>query len=253
MRRLNKNEQDLCLRILNGDGNNNYLGNLIDHKLNGVRISLTRNPPNVDLLFTIQNAMPTDEEAEIVIDRVQEISVEILTVVNLINLLEKDGYIMLLQRTNQVDNNSIFGRGIGNMPAITSHFADRKISELLIDYTTKEIFVTEEFRQFCKHNFVARDEQRFRRQILITTTALVVATLALVVNTVFNLLPKFTGGTKIKQEQIESIRTDLTKINSTLDKINNQAVQTSDKLIEELKKRNEPKPINNKTKKNASH
>ena len=42
MRILNKNEQDLCKRILAGNGNNNYLGNIINNKLWGVCISGNR-------------------------------------------------------------------------------------------------------------------------------------------------------------------------------------------------------------------
>jgi hypothetical protein len=237
MRLLSKNEQDICLRILNGDGDNNYLGNIIDHKLEGVRISITRNPVNVELLFTISKPIPTEEETSWTIERMREISVEILTVVNLINLLEKDGYIMLLQRTNQLSNNSTFGQGIGNLPAISSHFVDQKVSQLLIEFTTKEIFVTEEFRRFCRKKFVARDEQRFRRQIAVTTSALIVAGLALIVNTTINLLPRFTGGTKIKQDQVDSLRKDLRLINTSLDTLNSETKKLPTRTVEEIKKR----------------
>jgi hypothetical protein len=227
MRLLNKDEQELCRRILDGNGYNNYLGNIIDDKLWGVRISITRQPQNVDLLFTIQNPQPTQDEIDMTLQRSQEISVLILNVVNLIKLLEKENYIMLLQRATQISNQSMFGKGISNLPSISSSFSDPTISTLLIDYVDKEIFVTEEFRQFCNNGFIARDEQRFRRQIFITTSALIVAITALVVNTVFNLLPKFTGGTKIKQEQIDSIRTDLQKINSSIDTLNAQTKTTN--------------------------
>jgi hypothetical protein len=219
MRRLNKTEQDLCTRIQNGNGQNNYLGNIIDDKLNGVRISITRTPPNVDLLFTIQNPMPTKEEAAGIASKVQELSKDIVTTVNLISMLEKEGYIMLLQQTNVLPNQSTFGRGVSDMPFISTNLADKKISDLLIEYSTKEIIVTEEFNFFVKHNFNSRDEQRFRRQIFITKSALIVAVLALLINTFFNLLPKFTGGTKIKQEQIDSLRVDLKAISGKLESL----------------------------------
>jgi hypothetical protein len=235
MRILNETEKDLCLRILKGDGNNNYLGNIIDHKLEGVRISLNRKQPNVELLFTIQGQYPTPEETEMVIYRISEISIEILTAVNLINLLEKDGYIMLMQMGNQIPNESEFGRGIGNMPSIGHHFSDRKISELLIEYTAKEIIVTEEFRQFCKHKFIARDEQRFRRQIGITTSALAVAIFALIFNTIFNLMPKSNYEGKIRSEQIDSINSTLVLINKSLDSLNRQTKQMSGSILNELK------------------
>lgn len=242
MRILNKNEQDLCLRILKGDGMNNTLSNLIDHKLEDVRISVKRTPPNVDLLFTIQNQQPTDKESEMVSKRIQEISKEILIVVNLINLLEKEGYIMLLQRANQFDQPP-FGRGESNMPDIKHNFPDQRISALLIEYTAKDIYATEEFKEFCKQNFIARDEQHFRRQICVTKVALIVTIIASVLNIIFSLVNIFfTGEVKIKQEQIDSIRIDLKSINSNIDTVNEKTRQATIKILEELKKKNEIKP-----------
>lgn len=243
MRLLNIDEQEICSRILNGNGNNNYLGNIIDNKLRGVRISITRNTQNVDLLFTIKNSTPTQDEIDETLGRINEISLLILNVVNLIKLLEKENYIMLLQKATTIPNQSAFGQGITNLPAITHNFSDPEISKLLIDYIDKEIFVTEEFRQFCENGFIARDEQRFRRQIRITTSALCVAILALVVNTVFNLLPKFTGGTKIKQEQIDSIRKDLKKISNSIEKSNFQKglkvqIESKKQIVKDTKTKN---------------
>lgn len=45
-------------------------------------------------------------------------------------------------------------------------------------------------------------------------------TIALLVNTFFNLLPKFTGGTKIKQEQIDTLSSGLKSIENKIDSIN---------------------------------
>jgi len=241
MRLLNQEEKDFCKRILDGDGDNNYLGNIIDIKLWGVRISITRNTQNVDLLFTIKDNRPTDEESKMIIQRSKDISALILNAVNLIKLLEKENYIMLLQRATTIPNASKFGQGIGNLPCISSNFSDPTISKLLIDFVDKEIFVTEEFRQFCTKKFIARDEQRFRKQVSITTAALSVTIIALIVNMFFNLLPKFTGGTKIKQEQIDSVRTDLKGINSAIDSLNGQIKQTTKNILDELKKGNEQK------------
>jgi hypothetical protein len=252
MRLLNEEEQDFCKRILKGDGNNNYLGNIIDHKLWGVRISIMRNPQNVDLLFTIQNHQPTTEEINMAIQKSQEISILILNVVNLIKLLEKDNYILLLQRSTNIPNQSSYGQGVVNLPFIKSNFSDPTISKLLIDFIDKEIFVTEEFRQFCKNKFIARDEQRFRRQFFITTSALIVAVLAVLANTFFNLLPRFTGGTKIKQEQVDIFRIEIKNLNSTLDSLNSLTKQTSENILNELKKITIIKQDNKTKKNNAS-
>lgn len=183
MRILSLEEQDLCQRILNGSGNNNFLSNIIYHRLGGISIAIRRNPEQVKLFYSIQNTLPTENEQQGAIDKINEIQVLILTTVNLIKLLKKEGYIMLIRRTTNVENLSQFGQAIVNMPKIESDFADDKISKLLIKYIDKEIYVTEEFKVFCANDYLARDEQRYRNQLKRTTGILLVAFFALLLNT----------------------------------------------------------------------
>jgi hypothetical protein len=244
MRILSRNEQDLCRRMLDGNGMDNYLSNIIDPQLAGVCISIIRNPQHVDLEFTIQNESPTPEETSKILDRTYEITRDILTAVTLIKMLEREGYIMLIQRATDLPSTSKFGRCIGNMPSIRHHFSDRNIAELLIEYNFKEIEITEEFKRFCDRGFIGRDEQRFRKQISITISALVVAILALLVNTFFNLLPKFTGGSKIKQEQIDTLANGLRSIELSVDSLNTYTLRSSsyiDSCFEQLKRNSSKK------------
>jgi len=229
MRMLSKEEQDLCKRILKGSGQNNFLGNIIDHKLSGVCISITRQPQNVELEFSNSNPVLTDDDAMKMVDRINEISFLILTTVNLINLLEKEGYIMLIRRGKGVTNFSKFGRCIGNIPSVTSYFGDKSISDLLIDYVDKEMIATVEFQRFCKRKFIARDEQRFKIQFRITLSALLVAILALLLNTFFNALSRFTGGTKIKTEQIDTLSKGLNLVENELKLLNRIVTDYSSK------------------------
>ncbi|MDE3182918.1 MAG: hypothetical protein KGM16_05820 [Bacteroidota bacterium] len=220
MRILSNDEQELCVRILKGSGNNNFLGNIIDHKLRGICIDITKNPQNVFLEFTVRSTDLTFEESQDIIDRINEISFFILTTVNLINLLEKEGYILTIQRATQPSNHSKFGGCVGNLPSVTSQFTDKNISDLLVNYCDREMIATEEFKRFCERKFIARDEQRFQRQFLVSILALSVTTIALLVNTFFNLLPKFTGGTKIKQEQIDTLSSGLKSVENKIDSVN---------------------------------
>ena len=140
-------------------------------------------------------------------------------------MLEKEGYIMLIRRATNLPNTSKFGGCIGGMPSVRHQFSDPNIARLLIDYNSKEIEVTDEFRRFCDHGFVGRDEQRFRRQISRSTSALVIAITALLLNIFFNLLPKFTGGTKIKQDQIDILVSGLKSVENKVDSLNNTVIQ----------------------------
>lgn len=228
MRTLNQEEKDLCSRILKGHGRNNFLGNLIDDKLNGVRIHIIKSLKQVTLLLQIREQLPTPDEQDQLIARIEQIRDYLITAINLLHMLDKEGYILLIQNATQVDDEKQFGRGVRNLPAISSSFADGKIAELLIDYTDKEIYVTEAFREFCANNYVANDQYRFSRQIRIAKYALIVAASALVLNTFFNALTKLSGGTAIKKEQIDTLSYRLKAI--------------EDKLTDTLKVKVFPKP-----------
>ncbi|MDC1245270.1 hypothetical protein N8Z79_07435 [Crocinitomicaceae bacterium] len=225
MRTLSLEEQDFCRRILEGNGANNYLGNIIDHRLANLSIEITRNPQNVDLFYQISAQMPTQIETENAIAKIDEISVLILTIVKLIKDLEDGGYIHLLKKANNNSNVRKFGRAASNMPYITNQFADPNISQMLIDYSEKEIYVTEEFKVFCENGFLARDERRFRSQIRTTTGILTVAIIALILNTgvfCYSLLTK-TDGTDYDDlnTEISTLKKELNELKAEMPAANN--------------------------------
>ena len=211
MRSLNKEEQQFCNRILQGNGNNNYISNIIDDKLDNVRIVMDRQYSCVEILVTISNQDPTDEDFKYAIKRYTEVFELILEVVNLIQLLEKEHYIMTMRRANQVQSPMSMGRGCVNLPCIRCKIPDSNIANLLIEYCEKEIYVTEEFRLFCNRGFISRDEQRFQKQIKLTYGALIISTLALLLNTGFNVYTQIINNRNIEKNKTETSHNSYTK------------------------------------------
>lgn len=211
MRSLNKEEQQFCNRILQGNGNNNYIGNIIDDKLDNVRIVMNRQNSSVQIRVTISSQNHTDEDTSYVIKRNTEVCELILEVVNLIQLLEKEHYIMTLRRANQFQNPMSMGRGIVNLPSISSDIPDSNITNLLIEYCEKEIYVTEEFRLFCNRGFISRDEQRFQKQIKLTYGALKISILALLFNIGFNFYTLIINNRNIEKNKTETSHNSYTK------------------------------------------
>ena len=142
----------------------------------------------------------------------------ILEVVNLIQLLEKEHYIMTLRRANQFQNPMSMGRGVVNLPCISSDIPDSNITNLLIEYCEKEIYVTEEFRLFCNRGFIARDEQRFQKQIKLTYGALIISILALLFNTGFNVYTQIINNRNIEKNKTETSHNSYTKNKFAKDK-----------------------------------
>lgn len=218
MRSLNKEEQQFCDRILQGNGNNNYIGYIIDDKLDNVRIVMNRQNSSVQIRVTISSQNPTDEDFSYVKERNTEVCELILEVVNLIQLLEKEHYIMTLRRANQFQNPMSMGRGIVNLPCISSDIPDSNITNLLIEYCEKEIYVTEEFRLFCNRGFISRDEQRFQKQIKLTYWALIISILALLFNTGFNVYTQIINNRNIEKNKTETSHNSYTKNKFAKDK-----------------------------------
>ncbi|MFY1045743.1 hypothetical protein [Chryseobacterium sp. GP-SGM7] len=217
MRILSDLEKEICTKILKNSGSNNFIANIIDTDLKGVCIEVKRNPKSAGLIFTINSDIPTDEEKENIIFRTEKLSFFILQLVNLLKMLEKDGYILLLERGSNSKQDNKFGRCISNLPSIKHTFSDENIISLLCAYSNKEIYSTDEFERFCKNGFVPRDEQRFKKQITITQSALGIAILALLFNICYNLFKATSDNIKINKNQYQGIIQNTNDIKNKLD------------------------------------
>jgi len=217
MRILSDTEKDLCRRILKGKNGYNVIPNIIDDKLQQVLISIDKSSNKVEIIFPVRSIQLKNEDTQTIIERINDVSLLIVTICNLIALLEKEGYIMTVNQATEPNTKSKFGQGTGNMPNNVSHrFPDRKVNDLLVEYVDKNIIITPEFERFCKKGFIARDEQRFTRQIRLAYCAFGVALFAALVN----VSSKFSNGTAIKQQQIDTLSSSLTRITVRLDTLN---------------------------------
>ena len=104
----------------------------------------------------------------------------ILVTVNLIKLLEQEGYIMLFMSTTVEPNLSI-GAGPDKIISVDgeeeiietrSDIEDASVIKLLIEYNPKEIYVTEEFRVFCANGCIPRADVQFNQNLELTKQSL---------------------------------------------------------------------------------
>ncbi len=235
MRLLGTTEKEICNRILLNNGRNNFLANIIDQDLNGVCILTSHSPRTASLEFTIAGQLPTPAETNAIISRTEDLSLFILQTVNLLKMLEEDGYILLLERGSNSNQPSKFGRCVGNLPSVTYTFQDPNVINLLCEYSKKEIYSTEEFVRFCKKGYVPRDEQRFRFQIRITQIALAVATLALLFNVYINFRDKGIQNTKIDVTQFDKLINSMSNIQKELNR-NTTEISMAEKKIDTIEK-----------------
>ena len=173
MRLLSEQEQELCKRILQGDGRNNYLANILDSYLFGAKITINKEKQTVCIRYKM---FAQDYDSFPLFERDAEIRRLILETVTLIKLLQQEGYIMLFMNASEEPNSSI-GAGPDILISadeetqtieITSEIKDASVIKLLAEYSSKEIYVTEEFRAFCENDYIPRSDVQFNKNLNLT-------------------------------------------------------------------------------------
>ena len=173
MRLLSKQEQELCRRILQGDGRNNYLANILYSYLPDAKITTNKEKQTVCIHYKM---FAQDYDYFPLFERDAEIRRLILETVTLIKLLQLEGYIMLFMNASEGPNSSI-GAGPDKLISvdeeeqtieITSEIKDASVIKLLAEYSSKAIYVTEEFRVFCENGYIPRSDVQFNLNLELT-------------------------------------------------------------------------------------
>lgn len=181
MRLLSKLEQQLCWLILQGDGHYNYLANILDDYLPDAKIYVSKQKEQEEQeVYILYKMFARDRENFPFDERDAQIRRLILVTVNLIKLLEQEGYIMLFMSTTVEPNLSI-GAGPDKIISVDgeeeiietrSDIEDASVIKLLIEYNPKEIYVTEEFRVFCANGCIPRSDVQFNQNLELTRQSL---------------------------------------------------------------------------------
>lgn len=229
MRQLSTEEQKIAKLIYDGHGPN--LPTILDNKLQRVRICVQREPVNMTILFKINQETPTEQDSFEVVNRANFLGVDIITTVNLLKILQTEGYIILYERANNIDNVSYYGQGAEKGHSIKYRFPDLKIIELFAEYSSKDIIATPEFKRFVEHGYISRDEQRFQLQITtattalntskralrVSTTALIFAILIGLTNLLYNIFGKKNNPVKINEAQVNGLLQEVKYLTSRAD------------------------------------
>lgn len=187
MRMLNIEEERLCFILLQNSGPNCTIATLMDDRLQDVSIKSSKKNTKIELFYNQLKDIDSDQDANELVNKMQEISILIMTTINMIKLLEKGGYIMLLQMANVTNDDSTIGQLVESENYTSMEFADKNLSKKYLHYRYKEIYITEEFKMFCNKGFISRDELRYQRQSNLTRWILIVAIVAFIVNILISI------------------------------------------------------------------
>lgn len=165
MRLLSELEQKICDCILTREGPNNLLQNVLDPLLGNVKIEVKDVGEKYEVEICYKERVSDSEDEE-----THEL---ILTAVNLIQLLEREGYIMLYMVLDKQLSETSFGPGASNQSTVDRlKINDDDVKKLLAEYVWKRIYVTEEFRVFCANGCIPRADVQFNQSLELTRQSL---------------------------------------------------------------------------------
>lgn len=184
MRDLNKFEKDLLSRIVNyyKDGVTPNIASVIEPLLVDKDIFLDFENRKVELRV--------DErffEKGNLVDIAREITLALVTLVNLINDLEKKGFLSVFLEGDH-DKRERFGQLIVDNKHITYDFIDNKLVNLLLDYSLKSIIVNQSLINFVDRGFQTKEELSKRKKINIAVISIVITAALSIVGLVFSYI-----------------------------------------------------------------
>ncbi|WP_342086076.1 hypothetical protein [Dyadobacter sp. OTU695] len=106
---------------------------------------------------------------------------EIITIIQLIRLLENEGLVTIYTSVKLRGFTNIGSREI-NDDSKYFEFPDPEISALILRYATKQVLLTAEFNAFVANGYITQEEFRARRSEKISRNALWVGIIALIIS-----------------------------------------------------------------------
>lgn len=141
-------------------------------------------------------------------ETVRSLSAELVTVVNLLAYLESNGYVnTYLEATPGPQER--FGQLVQGNQFIPFTLPDKKLTELLLDYSLKSILVGEPLLEFVNDGFRTKDDKSFRKNFRLALGSLFASVVIGLIGLCFSYrsLPP----TAIDQPSIDQITTPMVK------------------------------------------
>jgi len=214
MRQLSANEKEIIKRIARNDKVS--FDNILGDRLPDSKITVDFNNRDAKIFYN-----PDSKE-----DIAEQTFIELITVVNLIRLLEREAYIVLFKKVvnfNKSDN-VIGNKSIGDNHAHI--FDDNKIIGELLDLSHIDIYPTEELKYFVK-KFKTREQRNHSQTILWTIISISIAFLLGIIPLVLNYFDKTAENELIKIRQTNE---ELIKITNEIRDLKTMEIKEGAKL-----------------------
>ncbi len=169
---------------------------------------------NIDVALDYQNRsvdLRIDQAIHnggILTETVRSLTAQMVTVVNLLEYLEKNGYVSTYYEAAPGQHER-FGQLVQGNPFITYTLPDRKLTDLLLDNSLKSILVGQPLIEFVTDDFRTKDDKAYRTNVAIALITLVASVLIGLVSLCLNY--KSLPPTAIDQPSINQITAPMVK------------------------------------------
>ncbi len=226
MRAINNFERSIINRILqyHESGITPNIASVIDPLLHDKDIVLDYQNKSVELKADIQFYNQGN-----ITDVVRQITAELVTTVNLLDYLEKNGYVTTYLESSTTGQQR-FGQLVQGHNFVNYNFVDPKLIDLLLDYSLKTILVGQSLIDFAKDGYQSKEDLNNRRNIKIALISLIITATLSGIGLIFSY--KSLPPTTIDNKSIKALTEPVKQQNKldSIDKVNQS------QLIEFLKK-----------------
>lgn len=203
MRELSQTEKDIVKRI--GRSDKVSFDYILGDRLPDSKITVDFKNRGVKIFYDRDNKE----------DIAEQTFVELITVINLIRLLEREGYVLLFKK---VVNFNKYDNVIGNKSITDLHahiFDDKNVIEELLKLSHIDVYPTQELKYFLE-KFKTREQRNHRQTILWTIVSIAIAFLLGIVPLTKDLLDD-----KSEKEELLKIRQSNEELLKTVNELRN--------------------------------
>ncbi|MCJ7481576.1 MAG: hypothetical protein MUO31_01275 [Thermodesulfovibrionales bacterium] len=235
MRYLSQREKELIVKLKNIDRKD--IPTLLDPYLDRMRIVPNKGEGKVELQFQTHKKEPSEIELGEIEEKINTISKIIVTLINLLALLEREGYIQFFEEANIIPNGIGFGRIVKDEPYLSFEFPDKGVAKLFREYAFKQIIFTEEMIWFIQNSFITRDEKRHRQSMKLAWISIWISIIIGVASIVIGIISNYKTQTVIlSKDQFDKIENRSEKIFAVSETITKQ-ISAIEKKLDQVEKK----------------
>ena len=193
MKTFSNDEKNLIRGFYTAKNNGGFLYNHLWDKLDKEILIIDKAAGSVKLYYPNEDRDPTQQTINDAISKMAEIEKEILVISNLLNYLEKNGYIQTILSTENAAPVETIQKGFPSRVPITREFPDEAVNRLLIGYLDKRVVTSPDLDELVQKAFVSKEDRQFKTTIRATwigiVTAIVIGIASLVMGIVTLVRP----------------------------------------------------------------